>query len=240
MFNRILPRTHRFRCPDEHQLAAYVDQQLIGAERQRVESHVAKCDSCLRQVGFLVKESQAPSDSVPSFLLDRANKLDNEARTTSSFGWKYVAVAAAIALVALGLVIWREARSNTEENSSIVAIVQQPSAVLPHKGSSEAATAVRSVSPSAALPHVLSPQPGAIVHRSDFIIRWESIPKATAYEVRVVTADGDLVWSKRVHENSAKAPDQVLRPGMKYFLWVRAFLANGKEEQSQAVGFVGG
>lgn len=240
MLNRILPRTHRFHCPDEHQLAAYVDQQLIGAERERVESHLAKCDSCLRQVGFLVKESQLPAGSVPAFLVDRAKKVETEAQTNTSFGWRWISVAVGLAIIAMGLAIWREARPSTEENSTIVATVQQPTAAaLPDKARSEADMAVRSVSPSASLPRVLSPQPGIRVHASDFIIRWQSIPNATAYEVRVVTAEGDLVWSTRVHENSTEAP-QVLRPGMKYFLWVRAFLANGKTEQSQAVGFIGG
>jgi fibronectin type III domain protein/putative zinc finger protein len=241
MLNRILPRTHRFHCPDEHQLAAYVDQQLIGAERERVESHLAKCDSCLRQVGFLIKESQVAAGSAPPSLVDRAKKLDTEVHTNSPLGWKWITVAAGIAVIAIGLVIWREARPNTEENATIVATAQQtPAAVLPDKARSEADMAVRSVSPPGSLPQVLSPQPGVIVHASDFIIHWEAIPNVTAYEVRVVTAEGDLVWSTRVHENSANAPKQMLRPGLKYFLWVRAFLANGKTEQSEAVGFIGG
>ena len=240
MLNRILPRTHRFHCPDEHQLAAYVDQQLIGAERERVESHLAKCDSCLRLVGFLVKEPQLPAGSAPASLVDNAKKVETEAHTNTSFGWKWISVAAGIAVIATGLVIWRKARPITEENSMILATAQPPSAaVVRDKARSEAETAVRSISRPASLPVVLSPQPGVIVHASDFIIQWEVIPNATAYEVRVVTADGDLVWSTRVHENSANAP-QVLRPGMKYFLWVRAFLANGKTEQSEAVGFIGG
>ncbi len=240
MLNRILPPSHRFHCPDEHQLAAYVDQQLIGAERERVESHLAKCDTCLRQVGFLVKESQLPVESVPAFLLDCAKKVDTEAHTNTSFDWRWITVPAGIAVIALGLVIWREARSHAEENSMTLATAQQPSAaVVRDKARSEAEMAVRSESPSASLPHVLSPEAGVVVHAADFIIHWEAMPNATAYEVRVVTVDGDLVWSKRLHENSAKAP-QVLRPGMKYFVWVRAFLANGKTEQSEAVGFIGG
>jgi hypothetical protein len=141
----------------------------------------------------------------------------------------------------MGLVIWRETRPNTEENSMTLASAHPPStAVVRDKTRSQADTAVRSASPPASLPHVLFPHPGVIVHASDLIIRWEAIPSATAYEVRVVTADGDLVWSKRVHENSANAPKQLLRAGMKYFLWVRAFLANGNTEQSEAVWFIGG
>ena len=101
-------------------------------------------------------------------------------------------------------------------------------------------SAALSISPPASLPILLSPQPGAIVHPSDFSIRWEAVPNAVAYEVRVVTADGDLVWHKRVRENSVTTPKQSLRPGTKYFVWVRAWLADGKTQQSAAVGFIGG
>jgi anti-sigma factor RsiW len=240
MLNRIFPRTHRFHCPDEHQLAAYVDQQLIGAERERVESHLAKCDSCLQQVGFLVKQSQVVADPAPASLVHRAEQLETAGHEDAPFGWKWVSVAAAIAVVAIGVVVSRKAHPNIEEHSTIVATAQLPPAPIIRDNASGADAAVRSVSPPHSLLLVLSPQPGAIVQASDFIIRWEAVPNAAAYEVRVVTADGDLVWHKRVHENSVSPPKQTLRPGLKYFVWVRAWLADGKTQQSAAVGFIGG
>jgi len=241
MMNRIFPPTHRFHCPDEHHLAAYVDQQLIGAERERVESHLAKCDSCLHQVGFLIKQSQVVAGSAPASLVHRAEQLETAAHNDAPFGWKWVSVAAAIAIVAIGLSVWRKARHNIEERSTMVATAQQPSTPVMHdKANPGTDAAVRSVSPPASLPLVLSPQPGAIVHASDFTIRWEAVSNAVAYEVRVVTADGNLVWNKRVHENSVNPPKQTLRPGLKYFVWVRALLPDGKTQQSTAVGFIGG
>jgi hypothetical protein len=241
MLNRLFSRTHRFHCPDEHHLAAYVDQQLIGAERERVESHLAKCDSCLQQVGFLTKQSQVVAGLAPASLVHRAEQLETAAHEDAPFGWKWVSVAAAIAIVAIGMVVSRKARPNIEEHSTILATAEQPSApVIGDKANSGADTAVRSVSAPASLPLVLSPQPGAIVHASDFTISWEAVPNAVAYEVHVVTADGDLVWHKRVHENSVNPPKQTLRHGLKYFVWVRAWLAEGKTQQSAAVGFIGG
>ena len=139
-----------------------------------------------------------------------------------------MSVAAAIAIVAIGVVVSRKARPNIEEHSTIVATAQQQATpIIRDKAKSGADAAVRSVSPPASLPLVLSPQPGAIVHASDFTIRWEAVPNAVAYEVRVVTADGDLIWHKRVHENSVNPPKQMLRPGLKYFVWVRC-LACGR------------
>lgn len=241
MLNRIIPRTHRFHCPHEQQLAAYVDQQLIGKERERVESHLAKCDSCLEQVGFLIKQSRLPVGAAPSSLVQRAKKLENAVHEHAPFRWEWVSVAAASAVIALGLLLWREVGHNIKGPSTIIATAPQPLApAVPATRETEADTAVRSVSPPASLPLVLSPQPGAIVHASDFTIRWEAVPNALAYEVRVVTADGDLVWHRRVHQNSVVPPKQTLRPGLKYFVWVRAWLANGVTHQSAAVEFIGG
>ena len=241
MLNRIISRTPRFHCPDEHQLAAYVDQQLIGAERERVESHLGKCDSCLQQVGFLIKQSPDTVESAPSSLVYRAKQLATRVHENEPFGWKSVSLAVAMVVVVMGLVVWRERQSNIEERSTIIATAPQSSTPGIAAGFKPGAdTAVRSASAPASKPVVLSPQPGAIVHASDFSIRWEPVPQASAYEVRVVTADGDLVWRKRVHDNSATPPKETLHAGVKYFVWVRAWLTNGKTQQSAAVGFVGG
>src|SRR5215471_13821291 len=105
MLNRLIPRTHRFHCPDEHQLAAYVDQQLIGGERERVESHLVKCDLCLQQVGFLVKQCPVSAPSAPSSLVQLAKELQTAARANAFFGWKLVSVAAGIAVLVVGLVV---------------------------------------------------------------------------------------------------------------------------------------
>src|SRR5215469_4214840 len=241
MFNRILPRIHRFPCPDEHQLAAYVDQQLIGAERGRVESHLVKCDSCLQRVGFLIKHSQVSTVSVPASLVRRAKGLRIAAGAKALFDWRWASVAAGIAVIAIGMLVWREVRPNTEAHSPILATAQGPQApVIRDNATSAAETAVRSASPGDSRPVLLSPQPGAIVHGSDFTIRWESVPSSAAYEVRIVTADGDLVWRKRVQRNSVNLPKKTLRPGSKYFVWVRAWQVDGKSHQSQAIPFICG
>lgn len=241
MFDRILPRIHQFACPGEHELAAYVDQQLIGSERERVESHLAKCDSCLQQVGFLTKQGRISTASPPSSLVKRARELRTTADTKVLFDWKWVGVAAGIAVIAVGLLVWRDVSPSTQEHPMMVATAQRPSDPAIHGNPSSAAnTAVRSASPPESQPIVLSPQAGAIVHGSDFTIRWQEVPDSESYEVRIVTADGDLVWRKRVRGNSVNPPKQTLQPGSKYFVWVRAWLAKGKSQQSQAIGFIGG
>lgn len=241
MLNRIFAPTPRFRCPDDNQLAAYVDQQLIGAERERVETHIARCDSCLEQVGFLTKQSQVVTQPAPPLLLHRAEQLKSAALENAPLAWKWMTVAAAIGIVAIGLALWRGEQPPIQQRPINVATAQKHLApVVSDNPNSGTEMAVRSLTPNASLPVVLSPQPGATVHASDFIIRWEPIANATAYEIRLVTADGDLVWRKRVHEDSVSPPTATLRPGVKYFVWVRALLPDGKTQQSAAVGFIGG
>jgi hypothetical protein len=84
---------------------------------------------------------------------------------------------------------------------------------------------------------VLSPRPGANVH-ANFTVSWSSVPDARAYEVRIIKADGDLLWHKRVTGTSVQAPP--LRTGEKYFLTVRAFMPDGQVEQGTPVAIIGG
>lgn len=241
MLRQIFFRTHRFRCPDEHQLAAWVDQQLIGSERERVESHLAKCDSCLQQVGFLVQNAQGEPGPAPARLLRRAQALDAPAPVHPPAPWKWAAAAAAIVLLAASAALWREARSNPAQPHSppLASALQSQAPDLSSNPDSESPTSVRGES-SHLSPAVLSPQPGATVPPSDFLIRWQPMDKAAAYEVSVVTAAGDLVWRHRLQETSVKPPPRILRPGRKYFVWIRALLRDGKTQQSPAVGFIGG
>ena len=242
MLNRIFLRTYHFRCPDEHELAAYVDQQLIGAERERVESHLAKCDSCLQQVGFLIRHADGVATPVPARLLASAKQLETAAPRNPPIAWQWAGVAAAIAVVAIAGGLWREAQLNNAGGHPVqVATAQREQAPgIPGNPNPEAETSVRGGSPGVSRPVVLTPRPGATVYPSDFIIGWEPVANAVAYEVRVVTADGSLVWRKRVRDISVRPPIHTLRPGRKYFVWVRAFLPDGDTQVSAAVSFIGG
>lgn len=242
MLNLTFIRTHHFRCPDEQELAAYVGQQLIGAERERVESHIAKCDSCLRQIGFLVRHANGVDTPVPARFLARARQLKSGARKDSPLVWAWAGVAAAIVLVVISATLGRQAQLKRakERAVSIAAVEQRQSPDSSSNPDLQADDSVRSRSQGVSLPVVLFPQPGATVHASDFSIRWQPISHAVAYEVRVVTADGSLVWHKRVRAVSVRPPAQILRSGSKYFVWVRALLADGDTQVSPAVSFIGG
>ena len=46
------------RCPQDLQIAAYVDGTVDGATRQSLERHFSDCARCLNQVSFLVRAHQ--------------------------------------------------------------------------------------------------------------------------------------------------------------------------------------
>ena len=45
-------------CPDEHQIAAYVDGTVATATGGELEAHLADCDYCLALVGLLSRERE--------------------------------------------------------------------------------------------------------------------------------------------------------------------------------------
>lgn len=235
---RFFPRISRLHCPGEEQLAAYADQQLIGAERQRVESHLAACDACLAQVGFLVRQANVEADEAPDWLVKRAAQLQEEPDRTAIAGWKWASVAVGVVAIAAGMALWL--RTSTPQTVPATLVASAPAS------SSQAGipsvsvppdNAVRSPSHSS-VPVILFPQSGATVGRADLTFRWAPLPNAAHYQLRVSTADGDLRWEQKVVGTSATAPaDAGLKKGTKYFVWVRAVFADGKTQQSEPVSF---
>ena len=163
MLKRSLLRARRFCCPDEHDLAAYADQHLIGAERERVESHIAKCDSCLQQVGFLIRHADRMATPVPARFLVGAKQFQAAPQRNSPVVWGWAGVAAAIAVVAISGALWREVQLTPGEgySFSVAAVPPQQVPGIPSNLDPQAETSVRRGSSGVALPVILSPRPGA-------------------------------------------------------------------------------
>jgi Alkyl sulfatase dimerisation len=70
------------------------------------------------------------------------------------------------------------------------------------------------------------------------VIRWRAIEHVVHYEVRLLSADGDVLWREQVETDHVTVPSQLaLPPGSRYFVLVRAYLVDGKTIDSRAVGF---
>lgn len=77
-----------------------------------------------------------------------------------------------------------------------------------------------------------------MVGTGDVEFRWKALPQALFYEIRVVGAEGDLLWEQRVEDTRARMPRGTAGSQQgKLFVSVRAHLPDGQTMKSQVVGF---
>ena len=64
------------RCPDDHDMAAFIAGRLSPEHRERLHAHLANCDFCIRQVGLLSRLADTePSAGISEFTRARAQRL---------------------------------------------------------------------------------------------------------------------------------------------------------------------
>lgn len=233
----------RWRCLDESQIAAYADGRLGEQKKQRVEAHLADCNFCLDQVAFLarIEKAEVPG-SVPGSLLSRARDLvGSRARVTPIPAWGRLATAAAVACLAVAVSVsvrYSRLRTPSAPNHPRERSIGTPSGVQPALPNASPKTGeVRGGTESAALT-VVFPAPDSAVSRKDLQFRWELVRGALDYDVRLMSAEGNLVWEQRADVNSLSVPANVkLETGKKYYLLIRADLPEGKTAESKVVAF---
>ncbi len=201
-------------CPDEERLVEYVLARLAGKERTRLENHLADCDFCRGQVGFLARVPElGPPPPVPLHLLAAAAGE----RTRLFVRFRFASL---VLLGAAGLL-------------AVVALL--PPRQLQPQAERETRAPVVAV---AGAPQIVHPREGESVARARFDLWWRESPGALAYSVELVDADGDLVWRGRSGTTRLKLPaDVVLELDRSYFVWVVAHLPDGASLRSPAIGF---
>jgi hypothetical protein len=233
----------RDRCPTEQQLAEYVDQQAIGSERHLIERHLAHCDQCLRQVGFLAREVPQSGEAVPEELLSKAIALGKLRSIQTVVPWQWTTVATAGAAAVLAVLLWlpkpnRSTRAIADHPDSAQSpvISKSTESLLPKNGAD--AEMVRG-STGARDSKILSPIPGQRVDPRELTIHWQSSAGALIYELQVLSESGDILWEIRSHSTSTKLPSNVpLAKGKTYYVRLRVHSASGSIEQSKPVDFV--
>jgi hypothetical protein len=242
-----------WRCPDENELAAYVNGQPM--DRQKLERHLADCKPCRQTTALLVAHFD-PNEAIPPAVLARARSLGGSAHTVKwNWGWT-VAAATACLLIVASVVLWKFWSVKTVRPSTeLVAKVTE--APLPGKES------VATVNPSAPVqaPHVEKPKPGgtqaplvrgsesgpkltlvfpregSLVHLPLQTLRWLPVPDATFYEIKIVTEDGAAVVTQTTNNPELLLATDTLRPGSKYFVTVIAHLVGNRTIRSGLVKF---
>jgi anti-sigma factor RsiW len=226
------------KCPDEHLLAAYADQQLVGDERHEVEKHLVACDTCLHELGSLVRSQDTRTDRTPDDLLRLARGFAKPSTSgTSVWRWLPVPLLALLALIAF--TTWRStqvAPSNPTQNSPApVQEAKSSSPELPNTSSDD--SEIRGTGGAAAM--IVSPTPGEHVSSAQPRFRWQAQPETESYEVQVMTEAGDLVWEAHTNSTSISLPHAIrLADGESYFLLVRAYKRHTGIVESAPVRFI--
>lgn len=247
-------------CPNEGQLAAYVGKRLDASARTAFETHTSDCDYCLSQLAFLAQAPDSDVEHVPAALLLPARELIKQKRSASpEWGWRWVAAPLAIAglvLLAIGLGIQlRRQQTASPEPERFVAqkiepspIVSPPVAYVPPAEPSKPTPAtpspkrdgatVRAPASSEFVPALAYPREGQSVPREGLEFRWQPVADAIFYEVRLMSASGDVVFAARTEDVRIKPGANIaLAPETKYFVVVIAHLREGKTAKSSAVAF---
>ena len=205
-----------WRCPDETQLAAFVDGGLTPRERGRVAGHAAGCGYCIGQIGTLARMAAAePPFEVPPAVLARARALAPV--SAAPLGWRWgMAVAAATGF----------------------AVILTFSVRAPRSAGDSTIEQVRKAPDPSALPELLFPREGTVVERQALVFQWRPVEPSLYYDVRILSADGDPIWNERISASKAQIPQSIrLVPGQKYYASVDAWLPDGKSVKCPVVGF---
>src|SRR5687768_13488071 len=162
------PRDRGSGCPDEHEIAAYVDGTLPASDAPRLEAHLADCDSCIALVGLLSRKREGASDSeaVPEVTLARARALVPSKRGGWSRFAPHLAAAAAIVITVSALTGLLELQG-----------------IRTGGGTGERVT--RSSPPGALDLNVLYPSAGSTLAPGQLRFRWSAVPGSRYYEVRI-------------------------------------------------------
>jgi len=226
-------------CPKEEAIAAYVDGNVDATARSRVESHLADCAHCRGLVADVVKMKERELPAVPLQLKQRAAGLTTpRTRRMQWILWPAVATGAACALIVTLLL-----RSPEQVNLPSIPLAATTPTVI---AKSEPAPALRQPSgeverkltASGHLPMIIFPQKNNVVTPGQLEFNWKAIPQARYYEIRVVTADGDLVWSGQSENLNLKPPSNLQLKDGPYFVWLSAYIEGGAVQKSAPVRFV--
>jgi len=233
------PPTRRWMCPDDQTIAAYVDHALSQTRKAGVERHLSGCERCRVIVADVVKLQREVEIPVTPFELTRRT-VQFVPAVSARHHWKW-APAAAVALIVLITVILSMLR---EPKELLVASPPPPSAPmiakaeLPMVHDSPRREILRRPEVSEMLPVILSPQRDGAVVRGNLQFNWKPVSRSRYYKISVVASEGDLLWEGQTEKSTLQVPsDVVLDPGA-YFVWITAYLADGRVARSSPVRFV--
>ena len=236
--DRGLP-SRRWSCPEDDVLAVYTDGALRGIGKKWIEFHLSGCARCRLIVAEAVKaQRELDLPSPPAELRWKAIGFAEPRPARTRWVWLPAGALAVVAVLVAGSVVLHKPES--------LMIQSPPSPSAPIIAKSEPPAVPRTVvhdlvrksTSTEPLLRIVSPRPKSVVSRDQLKFGWKSIAQASDYEVRVVTSDGDLVWQGQTEKTDLQVPrDVVVRDGS-YFVWITAYLTDGRLAKSAPLRFV--
>ena len=209
-------------CPDEHQIAGFVDGGLDDAARGQVELHIADCRRCLSLVGLLCRERDA--DAIRPVSDGAVAPTRAPVTKRAQPRWRLAPQWAAAAALVLAMPLLFQTSRNLDRG-------------VEGQGRPEPSVTRTLAAPASGL-QVLSPVDGATVDPRRLSFRWAEVSGSPFYDVRIVTDAGDVVVQQRVTGTAWQLPSQLnLQPGAEYFVRIDAYPSGDKAVSSDHVPF---
>jgi len=214
-------------CPGDHEIAAYFDRKADHPDNQLSENHLINCGYCLARVAVLAQLHKNGNDEqIPETLLAAADQFGHQPRRRVHYASAWAAVA--VVIITLFTIAGQGPKPVP------VAGVQQSTA----NPAGEDVRQLRNINRGKLAPTILAPLKGANVRSEDLTIRWTSVPGSLYYDIRLVNAEGFMIWQDRVEDTQRDLPSHLeLLSGDQYFVRVDAYLAEAKSISSPHVQF---
>ena len=198
-------------CPDDYQLASYIEGGLSERDHGSFEAHMADCPFCIERIGILGRARESAS----IFTMPEQIPTDPDIRPR----WQHASrwASAALLVIAVGF----------------TANLQSPNELKNPPDATE--RYVRQVSLS---PEILSPLESSAVDPNNLVFKWKDVPGSLFYDIRIVSDDGALITRQRVWGTQWLLPIETqLQTGSEYFVRVDAFVSEGKAVSSEHIVF---
>jgi hypothetical protein len=214
-------------CPGDHEIAAYFDRKPAHPDSGISERHLVSCGYCLARIVVLAQLHENSDDvQIPESLFAVADQYGHQPRRRLHYA--SVFAAAAVVIITLFTITGRG------PTLSPGADVQQP----PSSPAGENTQQLRNINRSKLSPTILAPTKGTVVSLEDLTIRWTSVPGSLYYDIRLVNAEGLMIWQDRIEGTQLNLPGHLeLLSGDQYFVRVDAYLAEAKSISSRHVQF---
>lgn len=214
-------------CPGEGELICFLYGRDDKESREAFRAHLDGCSYCTARLGVVAQAQRLDEpEAIEHELLARAIRIGHpESKKSIRQPRWWAAAAAAAMIVALGPIFMADREADS---------VSTPAAT------ESSARGLRNIDTGELRTSITAPADGAEVPMDSLQVQWTGLAGSLYYDLRLVDAQGYVIWEGRVNTNEYTLPlgELELEAGKRYFLRVDAYLAEAKSVGSSHVGFI--